>query len=211
MFGETHESLEEMLTTLRRTTKMNLETFYWHIRPYFAGWQLVSPEGVHYAGVNEGSSHQIYAGISAAQSSLFRAFDIIFQVSHEEPGANYLRGMYEHMPSPHARFLKDLETNFAGDLRAFISTHEDLAAKYTQCLGTLAKFRAFHMGLVQKYAVQEASRQNKHRFGLAQTVTAGGGVQGAGGTPIKLFLKSTWERTREAMAVKTPFGVKVKS
>ncbi|KIW86658.1 uncharacterized protein Z519_12713 [Cladophialophora bantiana CBS 173.52] len=202
-FQKAQASFDEMLATLVETRKMNSEVFYWDIRPNFGGWHLILPQGVHYAGVDEASVYRSYVGISAAQSSLFRAFDIIFDISHSEPGATYLRKMHEYMPSPHARFLGDLKANFSGTLRAFITDHEELSDTYNQCLRNLAKFRAVHRGLVQKYAVQEASRPKKRAFGLAKSVTAGGGVQGAGGTPIELFLRSTWEKTEKAMVTKS--------
>ena len=177
---------------------MDSELFYWKIRPYFAGWRNVLPDGVHYAGVDDVSTRRSYVGISAAQSSLFQALDVIFNILHEEPGATYLHKMLSYMPFVHAKFLTHLEAQPAGLLKNFVGGFEDLTDMFNRCVRCRAEFRAVHLNQVQKYAVKEAFRKGKHAFGLAKPVHAGGGIQGAGATPLHSFLRSTLLKTREA-------------
>ena len=187
-----------MLSILKQADRMDSELFYWKIRPYFAGWRNVLPDGVHYAGVDDASIRRSYVGISAAQSSLFQALDAIFDISHEEPGTTYLHKMLSYMPLAHARFLSHLRAQAAGRLKNFVRGYDGLKDMFNHCVRCRADFRAVHLKQVQKYAVKEAFRKGKHAFGLAKPVNAGGGIQGAGATPIHLFLRSTLLKTREA-------------
>ena len=197
-FAKTYASLEHMLSILKQADKMNSELFYWKIRPYFAGWRNVLPYGVHYAGVDDVSTRRSYVGISAAQSSLFQALDVIFDISHEEPGATYLHKMLSYMPLTHARFISHLKTQAAGHLKNFVRGYDDLTELFNRCVRCRAEFRAVHLQQVQKYVVKEAFREGKRAFGLAKPVNAGGGIQGAGATPLRLFLRSTLLKTRGA-------------
>ena len=197
-FAKTYASLEHMLSILKHADKMNSELFYWKIRPYFAGWRNVLPNGVHYAGVDDVSTRRSYVGISAAQSSLFQALDVIFDISHEEPGVTYLHKMLSYMPLTHARFISDLKTQAAGHLKNFVRGYDDLTELFNRCVRCRAEFRAVHLQQVQKYVVKEAFREGKRAFGLAKPVAAGGGIHGAGATPLRLFLRSTLLKTKEA-------------
>jgi indoleamine 2,3-dioxygenase len=195
--AQTHASLAHMLSILKQAGKMDSELFYWQIRPYFAGWRNVLPDGVHYAGVDADATRRSYVGISAAQSSLFQALDAIFEIEHEEPGATYLRKMLAYMPRPHANFLIRLKAQPVLGLKDFVRQHDELREMFNRCISCRADFRAVHLSQVQKYAVQESFRKGKHAFGLAKPMAAGGGMHGAGATPIRLFLGSTLRRTKE--------------
>ena len=197
-FVEAQTSLDGMWATLRKVSRMNAVVFSERIRPYFGGWQFVEPQGVHYAGVDEPSMYRTYVGISAAQSSLFQAFDIILDISHNGPGADYLRNARAHMPFLHRQFLDHLEADFSGTLKAFVIHQTDLAESYNRCIQILANFRVTHRGLAQRYAVEPAYLTGRPDFGLAKHVESGGVVYGAGGTHIRKFLGTIADETRSA-------------
>ncbi|KIW21961.1 uncharacterized protein PV07_12637 [Cladophialophora immunda] len=199
-FLEAQNSLGKMLVILKEVARMNNATFYQKIRPYFGGWSLVNNRGVHYDGVDEPSTYRTYVGISAAQSSLFQAFDIILGISHGEFVAAYLRNIRTHMPSSHREFLGHLETDFGGTLSSFIDHQPDLADGYHRCRRILRDFRATHKSFAKRYAVEPASFPGRS-FGLARLRSDGGGVEGAGGTRLLEFLE---EIQHDTMKVSSP-------
>ncbi len=71
-------------------------------------------------------------GILAAQSSLFQALDIIFNVSHHGPKADYLRNARVYILLPYRQFLDYLQADFSGTLKGFVSYLPDLADSYNR-------------------------------------------------------------------------------
>lgn len=144
-----------MLKVLQETSKIDSELFYWRMRPYFADWAMVTPLGVQYLGTEQ--KHRTHFGISAAQSSLFQAFDIIFGISHLGDPGGYLQKIRSHMPEKHRRFLENLTTYANEELLSFVQAD---AQRY------IKNFRRGHMSLANRYAVVEAFKPNKVAFGL---------------------------------------------
>jgi indoleamine 2,3-dioxygenase len=162
----------------------------------------VKPLGVQYLGTVDEQEHRTDFGISAAQSSLFQAFDIIFGISHSGSPGDYLQEIGSHMPENHRRFLEKLTTYASKVLLRFVKADPSVAGDYDVCLKYIEKFRRGHISLAKRYAVVESSRPNKVPFGLAETSDLGGGARGAGGTTVLPFLNHIIEGTKGARAFK---------
>jgi hypothetical protein len=196
-FNEIHCSLEKMVTDIQwiNAKRISPHGFFWKLRPYFAGWDHVEPDGVSY--LHSDGPARKYHGISAAQSSLFPTLDIFFGISHEKRPLNYLRKMRSYMPSGHRSFLEyieDLRMQNRSNLEQLFA-EEEVQARVQSCRKLLARFRGIHLQLAKNYAVKEAKRENQVSFGLAKSFQVGGGVLGAGGTELVPFLTSLIQST----------------
>lgn len=187
------DSLNEMVSIMKRLPdKMDPNVFYWKIRPYFAGWLNMEDAGLTHGVYYQGShGARKYAGISAAQSALFRAIDIVLGIEHNDA---YLENIYQYMPKYCVEFLQwiyPLKTT----IRTRAVEDETLKTQYNLCLQYLSEFRSVHIQYVARYAVVPSKNIMGKEFGLAKPMAAGGGVRGAGGTHALPFLKEIRNNT----------------
>ncbi|OLB80000.1 MAG: hypothetical protein AUI14_08645 [Actinobacteria bacterium 13_2_20CM_2_71_6] len=154
--------------------------FYHRIRRWLTGW----PEpGVVYEGVDE--TPRVYAGGSAAQSSLIQAFDAGLGIPHQhELTATFLRGMRAYMPLPHRRFLADLEAgpSVYDYVAARRSDRPQLADAYAACVRAMSDLRAQHLGITGRY--------------IGRFERGAGGTKGTGGTDFVRLLTQARDETR---------------
>ena len=157
--------------------------FFHRVRPFVASW----PEpGVVYEGISE--EPMLFAGGSAAQSSLLQAIDAGLGVVHEDERTRpFLHEMRRYMPPKHRQFVEDLAQH--SSLRPFILAHQQnhptLAKSYNACLQKLADFRKLHLEISVRYILHQAPDQEA--------------AKGTGGTSFVPFLSQARKETREAV------------
>ena len=157
--------------------------FFHRVRPFVASW----PEpGVVYTGVSEKA--KLFAGGSAAQSSLLQAIDAGLGVAHEDEKTRpFLLEMRRYMPPAHRRFVADLAAGPA--LRPFVQAHQQshprLADIYNLCLHKLADFRKLHLEISVRYILHQAPDE--------------AAAKGTGGTSFVPFLSQARKETKEAV------------
>lgn len=175
------ESLAPLLRRMRE--RCDPYIFYHRVRPFLTGW----PEpGLIYEGV--GAEPRLYAGGSAAQSSLLQAIDAGLGVRHDDRGSGpFLTEMRRYMPPGHRAFLEALEAE--PSLRAYVeertSTHPKLVDAFNRAVGAVGRFRESHLEIVRDYISRQAQ-------------SAGGMALGTGGTDYGHFLSRTRKETESA-------------
>jgi indoleamine 2,3-dioxygenase len=157
--------------------------FFHRVRPYVSSW----PEpGVVYEGVSE--RPYIFAGGSAAQSSLLQAIDAALGVVHEDEKTRpFLLEMRRYMPPHHRRFVTDLAAG--PTLRPFVQAHQQshptLTDSYNLCLQKLATFRKLHLEISVRYILHQAPDA--------------AAAKGTGGTSFVPFLGQARKETKAAV------------
>ena len=160
--------------------------FFHRVRPFVASW----PEpGVVYEGISE--EPMLFAGGSAAQSSLLQAIDAGLGVVHEDERTRpFLHEMRRYMPPKHRQFVEDLAQY--SSLRSFIQPHQQshpkLADSYNACLQKLADFRKLHLEISVRYILHQAPNEEA--------------AIGTGGTSFVPFLSQARKETKEAVISK---------
>lgn len=170
------------------------EKFFNVLRIYLSGWkgnpQL--PEGLLYEGVWD--TPQIFAGGSAAQSSIFQCFDALLGIDHSQDGETYeyLQEMRKYMPPAHRNFLQSIGSK--PSVRDFIRSKNDdkLKEAYNNCVSAMISLRNYHLSIVGKYIVGPARELFK---GKQTSEGAEAENKGTGGTNIMEFLKTVKYRT----------------
>jgi indoleamine 2,3-dioxygenase len=157
--------------------------FYHRVRPILTGW----PEpGLVYEGVDE--EPKLYAGGSAAQSSLLQAIDAALGIRHHGASSGpFLLKMRRYMPRGHRAFIEALEAE--PSLRAYVqelaSTHPTLGDLFNRAVRAVARFRETHYEIVRDYISRQAE-------------SSGGMALGTGGTAYGHFLSRTKNETEQA-------------
>ena len=156
--------------------------FYNRIRPYLAGWPA---PGLTYAGT--GLPPQVWAGGSAAQSSLLQSIDAGLGIRHEHAHTrDFLNAMLQYMPPKHRALVAALRE---------VSTIRDACDEWRSAhCATLTmpasratdEFRRKHIGLTSQYIVKQAS------------VHVGPGTTGTGGTDFVEFLRESRVETAKS-------------
>ncbi|MFM6517974.1 MAG: hypothetical protein ACKPHO_03815 [Dolichospermum sp.] len=173
---------EKMITTLKRLAeKCDPYIFYNRLRPILDAWKY---PGVLYEGVSE--QPQMWIAASAAQCSLFHAFDIAFGIDHQDQGGQFLRQMREYMPLKHRQFLVELEAG--PSLREYILHKKPdylrIKELYNQSVELLDAFRKKHLEISVNYVVKQARKKEI-------------GVSGTSGTNVTRFLGQVRRETSE--------------
>jgi indoleamine 2,3-dioxygenase len=168
-------AIRQMTTALMRMTEScDPYVFYHRIRPWLAGWP--SP-GLVYAGTS--TTPQVWAGGSAAQSSLLQSIDAGLGIRHEHAHTrDFLEAMLQYMPPKHRAFVTTLrETSSIRErsLRGSIALRE----AYNASIAAADEFRRKHIGLTSQYIVKQASTH------------VGPGTTGTGGTDFVEFLRES--------------------
>ncbi|KAK2498019.1 hypothetical protein MC885_007213 [Smutsia gigantea] len=156
------------------------------------------PAGLIYEGVS--GEPLKYSGGSAAQSSVFHAFDAFLGVRHSKGSAEFLNRMRDYMPPSHKAFIEEI--HLAPSLRdhhILASGNGQFLAAYNQCLEALAELRSYHLTVMTKYIVIAAAKaKGKRPSHLPGPLQALEGM-GTGGTVVLSFLKSVRDKTLEAI------------
>ncbi|HWV52480.1 hypothetical protein [Pseudorhodoplanes sp.] len=159
---------------MRMTERCDPYVFYHRIRPYLAGWPA---PGLLYEGT--GLPRQIWAGGSAAQSSLLQSIDAGLGVTHEHAHTrDFLQAMLQYMPPKHRAFVAALRERSTIRGRAENGAPAVRDA-YNACIAAADEFRRKHIGLTSQYIVRQASTH------------VGPGTTGTGGTDFVEFLRKS--------------------
>ncbi|MFM6201027.1 MAG: hypothetical protein ACKPE1_18135, partial [Dolichospermum sp.] len=165
----------------RLAEKCDPYIFYNRLRPILDAWKY---PGVLYEGVSE--QPQMWIAASAAQCSLFHAFDIAFGIDHQDQGGQFLRQMREYMPLKHRQFLAELEAG--PSLREYIlhkkPDYSRIKELYNQSVELLDAFRKKHLEISVNYVVKQARKKEA-------------GVSGTSGTNVTRFLGQVRRETSE--------------
>jgi indoleamine 2,3-dioxygenase len=170
-----HTAIKSMSAALMRMTeRCDPYVFYNRIRPYLAGWPA---PGLIYAGT--GTPPQIWAGGSAAQSSLLQSFDAGLGIRHEHAHTrDFLDAMLQYMPPQHRALVAALRQTSTIRTRAENGSPA-LRDAYNACIAATDEFRRKHIGLTSQYIVKQASTH------------VGPGTIGTGGTDFVEFLRES--------------------
>jgi indoleamine 2,3-dioxygenase len=159
---------------MRLTDRCDPYVFYNRIRPYLAGWPA---PGITYAGT--GLPPQVWAGGSAAQSSLLQSIDAALGIRHEHAHTrDFLNAMLQYMPPQHRAFVAALRDASSIRTRAETGTAA-LRDAYNACIAGTDEFRRKHIGMTSQYIVKQASTH------------VGPGTTGTGGTDFVEFLRES--------------------
>lgn len=175
--------VDEWRTILARTPEHCAPYIFYHrVRPYLTGW----PEpGLVYEGVD--TSPRMYAGGSAAQSSLLQAVDAGLGISHDDDSTRpFLDEMRRYMPPAHRAFLEALQRgpSVRQCVLAHRQSHPGLIERFDACINALDRFRKDHMEMAIHYITHQAADPDS--------------AKGTGGTPFARFLGTARRETREA-------------
>jgi indoleamine 2,3-dioxygenase len=167
--------IRQMTAALKRMTeRCDPHIFYHRIRPYLAGWPA---PGLTYAGT--GAPPQIWAGGSAAQSSLLQSFDAGLGIRHEHAHTrDFLDAMLQYMPPKHRALVAALRQTSTIRTRAESGSPAPRDA-YNACIAATDEFRRKHIGLTSQYIIKQASTH------------VGPGTIGTGGTDFVEFLRES--------------------
>ncbi|XP_059541325.1 indoleamine 2,3-dioxygenase 1 [Myotis daubentonii] len=175
------------------------DLFFNVLRIYLSGWKgnAKMPEGLLYEGFWD--TPKMFAGGSAAQSSIFQCFDVLLGIQHssdEASSAEFLQEMRTYMPPAHQKFLHSLESK--PSVREFVLSEGDdsLQAIYNECVDAMVSLRNYHLQIVAKYIVIPA-RQSKNTQPSEEPSESEN--KGTGGTDVMKFLKSVRDTTKSAL------------
>nr|XP_020835355.1 indoleamine 2,3-dioxygenase 2 isoform X2 [Phascolarctos cinereus] len=151
------------------------------------------PEGLIYEGVSEEPLK--YSGGSAAQSTVFHAFDELLGVCHSKESTTFLHRMREYMPPSHRAFIEEVHS--APSLREYILSSGSclLCEAYNQCVATLAELRSYHISIVAKYILTGAAKAKDGGLGHLPGPPQALAERGTGGTTVFCFLRSVRDTT----------------
>jgi indoleamine 2,3-dioxygenase len=215
----------------KMNTECDPDVFYNSIRPYLAGWNNMSPAGLPYGVIYEGTTpfhtnpphpvdwttgYRTYAGGSNAQSALVQALDIVMGIDHRPTGEKqdiggggvpppkkheFIKEMRAYMPGPHRRFLEALSR--VSNLRDFVTECVDGEELREAYDACLAGLRRF-----RDIHIQIVSRYILVPSGkVAVKKPNPGGETGTGGTQLIPFLKQVREETMEGVAAEYTRGL----
>lgn len=175
------------------------DLFFNVLRIYLSGWKgnAKMPEGLLYEGFWD--TPKMFAGGSAAQSSIFQCFDVLLGIQHssdEASSAEFLQEMRTYMPPAHQKFLHSLESK--PSVREFVLSEGDdsLLAIYNECVDAMVSLRNYHLQIVAKYIVIPA-KQSKNTQPSEEPSESEN--KGTGGTDVMKFLKSVRDTTKAAL------------
>lgn len=182
------------LTMEEVSTHCTPQSFYHDIRPWFNGGSFLHlpSQTIH-----------TYGGPSAGQSSLVHALDVFLGILHapqeQETGHDetFMLRMSSYMPHHHRNFLRHLARQ-EPTVRSLAMSSDvpELVEAYDRSIQSLKKFRDAHMRVVYKFIMQPA-REEKMKEATEKGKKEE--LRGTGGTNLVSFLKSTRDRTREAL------------
>ncbi|XP_066091197.1 indoleamine 2,3-dioxygenase 1 [Saccopteryx bilineata] len=202
------KALQDFALCLKRVRKefedihkyVDPNLFFNVLRIYLTGWKGHNqlPEGLLYEGVSD--TPRMFAGGSAAQSSIFQSFDILLGTAHnagEASPAEFLQEMRTYMPPAHQKFLLSLEKS-CPSVRKFVVSKGDSSLKevYDKCVDAMVSLRSYHLTVVTKYILIPNNQQSKTTQTSEEPSEENN--KGTGGTNFMTFLKSVRDTTKDA-------------
>lgn len=145
----------------RMREKCSPEFFFGTLRIFLGGSanDVFEDKGIKLEGIDETIK---YKGGSAAQSSVFQALDIFFNVKHVGHGKKFLDEMIDYMPEMHANYLRDLRNLHSKNrIQDLVIKNNKLKVIYDKCLEQLAIFRGAHLSIVHDYIIKFIRKDNK--------------------------------------------------
>ncbi|XP_068128443.1 indoleamine 2,3-dioxygenase 2 isoform X2 [Hyperolius riggenbachi] len=172
------------------------DVFYNTIRAFLSGWKdnPNMPEGLTYEGVSEEPHY--YSGGTAAQSTIYHAFDELLGIRHKGDSADFLLKMRHYMLPSHMSFIRWVQE--APKLPEYVLKSQDsaLLSMFNQCIATLTELRSFHIQVVSKYVtsagIRARMKKNKEKTHEQELQE-----KGTGGSNAILFLKSVRDTCKE--------------
>ncbi|XP_036314571.1 indoleamine 2,3-dioxygenase 1 [Pipistrellus kuhlii] len=198
--GDITSCLQGALEVFHQINKyVDPKLFFNVLRIYLSGWKgnAKLPEGLLYEGVWD--TPKMFAGGSAAQSSIFQCFDVLLGIQHssdEASSAEFLQEMRTYMPPAHRQFLHSLESK--PSVRDFVLSEkdDDLQKIYNECVHAMVSLRQYHLSIVTKYIVIPANESKKKQSSEEPSEEVN---KGTGGTDVMKFLKSVKNTTTAAL------------
>ncbi len=173
-----HDSLAEMIETLRRMPEHNNPNLYaFTFRPYIQMFQ-----NVKYEGVNEYSYGPTFRGETGAQSSVIPSLDAALGIKHQKTDlTDYVTDMRNYMPKKHREFIEVVEANEKSKpIREFLMKEGGVGAirRYNDVLDKLVEFRQKHLEFAVLYIFSKVKD-----------------TLGTGGTPFMKWLAQLRDET----------------
>ncbi|KAM4678124.1 indoleamine 2,3-dioxygenase 2 [Discoglossus pictus] len=192
-------SINEMSEALQLMNDyVDSDVFYNTIRVFLSGWKdnPAMPEGLIYEGVKD--EPFLLSGGSAAQSSVFHAFDELLGIQHRPESGEFLRRMRQYMPPAHRRFIEWVSG--APSLSAYVlhSGNAKLLFTFNAAISALTQLRSLHIRIVSKY-VSVAGSRARAKAGGGQAEDVGQQERGTGGSHVMTFLKSVRDTCKEGV------------
>ncbi|KFV16486.1 Indoleamine 2,3-dioxygenase 2, partial [Tauraco erythrolophus] len=209
-----HRALQELAQAIGDMTKalkrmhdyVDPAVFYTVIRIFLSGWKdnPAMPDGLIYEGVSE--EPMAYSGGSAAQSTVFHAFDELLGIRHSEESTAFLHRMRDYMPPPHRAFVEEIHRAPSLKQHVLCSGDARLCAAFNQCVSALADFRSYHITIIAKYITVAAAKAKTRQAKPGDQTGPSTGkppsaleAKGTGGSHIFSFLRSIRDTTRDGM------------
>ncbi|XP_073509839.1 indoleamine 2,3-dioxygenase 2 [Phyllobates terribilis] len=174
------------------------DVYYNTIRIFLSGWKdnPNMPEGLLYEGVSDEPLY--FSGGSAAQSSVYHAFDELLGIQHQPQSADFLLKMRSYMPPAHNNFINWVRE--APMLSEFIIRSEDptLLSTFNQCISALTEHRSLHIRIVSKY-VSAAGVRARMKKNEEENQGQDQQERGTGGSQAMTFLKSVRDTCKEGL------------
>ncbi|KAM4036306.1 indoleamine 2,3-dioxygenase 2 isoform 3-T5 [Anomaloglossus baeobatrachus] len=197
----TLQDLEQSITKMGAALQLMYEyvdsdVYYNTIRIFLSGWKdnPNMPEGLLYDGVSEEPLY--FSGGSAAQSSVYHAFDELLGIQHQPQSADFLLKMRSYMPPAHNNFINWVRE--APRLSEYIIRCDDptLLSAFNQCISALTELRSLHIRIVSKYVNAAGVRA---RIKKNQNLGQDQQERGTGGSQAMTFLKSIRDTSKEGL------------
>ena len=155
--AQVDSTVSDALEMLRSIYSLvDVSEFYDVYRPLLGGW---APRGLQLPPrPGEGPAGQVAksAGPSAGQTAIFIVIDLALGVDHGPKLKAFQHEMREYLPREHRALIEALDAQIVqcGSARTAATAegaHEGLVAAHASALRTLARMRAYHLGIATHY------------------------------------------------------------
>jgi len=182
LLDEIHMAIGDMIMVLKRLREKCVPDDFYHVlRPYLWGTEKIvdstGAPGIIYEGVND-NEPLVYAGGSAAQSTVLPILDIFFGIDHKDP---YFKSIVEYMPKCHRELITWMREHSTFKDQIKLSNDNQLKDKFNDCVTGIKSFRYIHYSIVKDYVIKFIGDDGK----------------GSGGTELKKFLMGAIKETGE--------------
>ncbi|KAG5442726.1 Indoleamine 2,3-dioxygenase 1 [Clonorchis sinensis] len=160
----------------------------WSSGLYYEDVTGLSGDHPHHDSVHNEKRRKIACtGPSAAQSICLQAADAVLQIKHNRDDEQFFEQMRTYMIPEHRQFLEDVAKQ--SRIRQIVHLHKDaeLDEAYVTCTQAVRNFRQAHMGLADKFILQQVA-VNVARVKALET-------SGTGGQSLRFFLQRIKDNT----------------
>ncbi|XP_013395630.1 indoleamine 2,3-dioxygenase 2-like [Lingula anatina] len=138
-----------------------------------------------YQSLTIGDDDGLIEGLQGMADTIQRMQQTLARMHEAE---QYLRKIREYMPVNHREFLNAIENGPSLRNHVRLSREDGVRKAYNKCIQALTEFRSYHFATIVKYILLQSYKKN----GESSNITE---AQGAGGTYLIAFLKSTRDQT----------------